>query len=212
MGPRALENLGYLVAVVLVALAAVVWNGSPDHRVRRTAAETQPAPTPAAGGPPSAPPATTVPGNPPVPAGAQPVLVARALDGDSLQVRAAAPGTVIPATGTVTIGLIGIDAPELHGHGGRPQCSAQDARAHLWALAPAGQTLLVTADREPRDPDGRFLVYAWTPTGLLLNLDQARLGYAKAREIWPNVARSGEIAAAVFDAHRAGRGLWGACG
>ncbi|HEY6596864.1 MAG TPA: hypothetical protein VI011_22590 [Asanoa sp.] len=70
----------------------------------------------------------------------------------------------------------------------------------------------MTADREPRDPDGRFLVYAWTPTGLLLNLDQARLGHGKAREIWLNVARSGEIAAAVFDAHRAGRGLWAPAG
>jgi micrococcal nuclease len=200
------------VAVVLVALAVVAWNGWPDHRARRMAAETQVAPTPAGGGPPSAPPATTVPGNPPVPAGAQPVLVALALDGDSLRVRGEAPGTVIPATGTVKIGLIGIDAPELHGDDGRPQCYAQDARENLRALAPTGRTLLVTADREPRDPDGRFLVYAWTPTGIFLNLDQARLGYAKAREIWPNVARSGEIAAAVFDAHRAGRGLWGACG
>jgi endonuclease YncB( thermonuclease family) len=127
-------------------------------------------------------------------------------------VRAEAPGAVIPTTAQVPIRLIGIDAPELDGDRGRPQCGARDAYEHLRALAPAGHRLLVTADRLARDPDDRFLVYAWTPTGALVNLDQARLGYAKAREVWPNVARSGEIAAAVFDAHRAGRGLWGSCG
>jgi micrococcal nuclease len=208
---RARENLAYVLIIGLVLVAAVAWNRWQEHRGQQASASTQPAPTPAAGGP-----ATTgplaAPGNPAAPPDAQPVTVAFPLDGDSLQVSAPAAGAVIATREPVQIRLIGIDAPETHGAGGQPQCYAEEAYRHLRDLAPAESTLLVTADRQARDPYDRYLVYAWTRDGTLVNLDQARLGYAKALEVWPNDAYAAAIGAAVADAHQAGRGLWGACG
>ncbi len=47
--------------------------------------------------------------------------------------------------------------------------------------------------------------------GLFVNLELARQGAALVLSIRPNTAFAAVIAAAQDEAHRAGRGLWGAC-
>jgi len=212
---RARENLGYLLVILLVFCAMVAWNRWQDHRREAVAGVPAPsaAPAPAGPGADAADPDTTAGpgGNPPIPAGAQPVTVDHPLDGDSLRVRASAEGAVIGTREPVDLRLLGIDAPETHGAGGQPQCYSGDAYQRLRRLAPPGATLLVAADRQPKDPYDRYLVYAWTADGTFVNLDQARLGFARALDIPPNDAYAGRIGAAVDEARAHRRGLWGTC-
>jgi endonuclease YncB( thermonuclease family) len=188
---RARENLVYLAVLVLLFAAVWGWNRWQDGRAAGDVA-TQ---WPSADAPP----------------GAQRVTVEFALDGDSLQVRAAEEGPVVDTREPVQIRLLGIDAPELHGADGRPQCYARDAHERLQRLTPPGSTLWVTADVQRRDPYDRFLVYAWTPRGAFVNVEQARLGYARALDVRPNEAYAAPVRAAVAEAQGDRRGLWGAC-
>ncbi len=157
-------------------------------------------------------PATARPGSPTAPpAGAQQVRVGFPLDGDSLQVSVATPGPVIDTAGDVQLRLLGIDAPELHGADGRPQCWAESARDELNRLAPPGSRLWLLADTERRDPYQRYLVYAWTADGRFVNAELAARGAVRELAIHPNLAHQADIGAAVADARTASRGLWNAC-
>jgi endonuclease YncB( thermonuclease family) len=188
---RARENLVYLAVVVLLFAAVWGWNRWQDSRVGSAGG----APSPTADAPP----------------GAQRVTVDFALDGDSLQVISPEAGPVVDRVGPVPIRLLGIDAPEMHGPDGQPQCFARDAYERLQRLAPAGSTLWLTADVQRRDPYDRYLVYAWTPRGLFVNLEQARLGYARVLDLRPNEAYAVAIGSAAAEAQGDRRGLWGAC-
>ena len=195
MRRRARENLAYLAVLLLLFAAVWGWNRWQDSRADGLVAAPSPTPDTTTDAPP----------------GAQRVTVDFAIDGDSLQVKAARSGPVIDTEGPVRIRLLGIDAPEMHGDDGQPQCFARDAYDRLQRLAPAGSTLWVTADVQRRDPYDRFLVYAWTPRGTFVNVEQARLGYARALDIRPNEAYAVPIGAAVAEAQGDRRGLWGRC-
>ncbi len=169
-------------------------------------------------GRPEAPPAATATASPSPPArragppaGAQPVRVDFPLDGDSLQVTADQPGPVIDVTDPVQLRLLGIDAPELHGADGSPQCWADAARAELHRLAPNGARLWLLPDAQRLDPYGRRLVYAWTADGRFLNGELAALGAVRELAIRPNLAHQPELHDAVEQARVQRRGLWGSC-
>jgi micrococcal nuclease len=67
-------------------------------------------------------------------------------------------------------------------------------------------------DVEARDHFGRLLAYVYrSDDGLFVNLQLARLGYARPLTIAPNNAHAGEIAAAVAEARTEHQGLWRAC-
>ncbi|MEV4412942.1 thermonuclease family protein [Catellatospora sp. NPDC049609] len=160
--------------------------------------------------PPGAP-GTPAPSNPGPPAGAQPVRVDFPLDGDSLQVTAAASGAVLDVPGAAQLRLLGIDAPELPSTDGGPQCWADTARAELRRLAPPGAELWVLPDTERRDPYQRYLVYAWTADGRFVNAELAARGAVRERAVRPNLAHQRGIHDAVAAARAQRRGLWGSC-
>ncbi|GAA1642384.1 thermonuclease family protein [Catellatospora bangladeshensis] len=145
------------------------------------------------------------------PTGAQEVRVGFPLDGDSLQVSVAAPGPVIDTAGDAQLRLLGIDAPELHGADGGPQCWAESARTELQRLAPPGGRLWVLPDAERRDSYQRYLVYAWTADGRFVNGELAARGAVRELAIRPNLTHQADIGAAVAAARTARRGLWGSC-
>ncbi|HET6212107.1 MAG TPA: thermonuclease family protein, partial [Micromonosporaceae bacterium] len=101
-----------------------------------------------------------------VPAGAEQVTVGFARDGDTLD--------AVAGTDRVQLRLLGIDAPEMHGADGQPQCYAREAYEELRRLAPNGARLWVLDDVQRLDPYQRILVYAWTTDGRFVNAELAR--------------------------------------
>ena len=146
-----------------------------------------------------------------MPDNAQRIKVAFARDGDTLEANAVAVATPVATTDRVIIRLLGIDAPEVHGATGQPQCYSRDAYRELQRLTPNGSTAWVVADEQLLDQYKRYLLYVWNDRGLFVNLELARLGYARVLSIPPNTARQAGIDAAVSSAEAARRGLWGVC-
>lgn len=145
------------------------------------------------------------------PADAQEVRVNFLQDGDSLEVAALAPGKWISTTDPVQVRLLGIDAPEMHGADGLPQCWAEAAKAELLRLAPFGGRLWIVGDIQAQDQYGRYLVYAWTPDGAFVNERVAELGAVRELSIPPNFGYEQRLHDKIADARDARRGLWGTC-
>jgi micrococcal nuclease len=132
-------------------------------------------------------------------------VVDRVVDGDTIDVHL--------ARGSYTVRLIGIDTPETVDPRRPVQCFGAEASARTAELLPAGTPVELVLDAEPRDDYERLLAYVYRAAdGTFVNLDLATGGFADALRIEPNTAYASDIAAAVADARRAGRGLWGACG
>jgi endonuclease YncB( thermonuclease family) len=196
-----------LVALIAGGLAVVRWL---DNRADRPTATARPSPRP------SAAPSATGPARPAdlpagVPANAQRIKVAFARDGDTLEANAAASAKPIATTDRIIIRLLGIDAPETHGASGQPQCYSRDAYKALQRLTPNGSTAFVVADKQLHDQYQRYLLYMWNSKGVFVNLELARLGYARVLSIKPNTTRQPPITQAVTEAEAARRGLWGVC-
>ena len=107
--------------------------------------------------------------------------------------------------------LIGIDTPEVAHHGQPGECFGPEAAAHLASLAPVGSIVQLSVDEEARDIYGRLLGYVATATTPDVAVQLARDGMADALAIEPNLTTADRVAAAVAEARRAGRGLWGSC-
>lgn len=131
--------------------------------------------------------------------------VVRVVDGDTLVVRIGG--------AEERVRLIGIDTPESVRPDAPVECWGPEASATTASLLPDGTPVRLERDEEPRDRFDRLLAYVRRAAdGLFVNLELARLGAADALTIEPNTAHEEDIAAAVAEARRAGRGLWGACG
>lgn len=130
-------------------------------------------------------------------------LVVEIVDGD----------TIVVASGqrTEIVRLIGIDTPEVAHHGQPGECFGPEAAAHLASLAPVGSIVQLSVDEEARDIYGRLLGYVATASTPDVAVQLARDGMADALAIEPNLATADRVAAAVSEARKAGRGLWGAC-
>lgn len=147
----------------------------------------------------------------PRPADAQEVTVRFLQDGDSLGVTAQAPGKWLPTVDEVQVRLLGIDAPEMHGADGLPQCWATQAKAELLRLAPFGGKLWLVGDAQLQDKFGRYLVYAWTPDGKFVNEQLAVAGAVRELSIPPNYAYEQQLHNKIATARAAKTGLWGKC-
>jgi micrococcal nuclease len=145
------------------------------------------------------------------PAGSQEVIVNFLQDGDSLQVTPIAAGPVIGVTDPVQVRLLGIDAPEMHGEDGFPQCGAEVAKAELLHMASYGGRLWLLGDTQLQDVYGRYLVYAWTKDGTFVNERLAALGAVRELSIPPNYAYEQQLHNKIAEARTAKRGLWGTC-
>jgi micrococcal nuclease len=146
--------------------------------------------------------------SPPMPAGAQPAVVERVVDGDTLWVRVDEPGGPLAAGATHKIRLLEIDTPETHG--GDVQCGGAEATAFAERLLAIGSTVHLVADRSDTDRYGRYLRYLWTDSGDFYNLEAVHRGVARAVLYEPNDAYIDTLRAAEETARRAGRGIWGA--
>jgi micrococcal nuclease len=106
--------------------------------------------------------------------------------------------------------LIGIDTPEI-AHGEDPgECGGPDAARYLESVIPPGTEVTVLRDIVGRDHYGRLLGYL-TKQDIMVNLQIAAAGYARALRIPPNVRLSDEISSAVDAAQRAQLGIWSTC-
>lgn len=111
-----------------------------------------------------------------------------------------------------TIRFLGVDTPETVHPDQPPECFGQEASDHVKDLLPPGTEVRLTRDVEARDRYDRLLVYVErAEDGLFVNLDLVQGGWADDLPFPPNTAHARELALAVADARRAGRGLWGAC-
>ena len=77
-------------------------------------------------------PFTEIPGRP---ADAFPMTVGYVFDGDTIELQHDAPNEAVTTTAPIRVRLIGVDTPE---GTPAPECWADEARAHLAALAPEG--------------------------------------------------------------------------
>lgn len=135
---------------------------------------------------------------------AEPTVV-DSIDGDTIDVRI--------GRRTVRVRLLGIDTPETKDPRKPVQCFGRDASEHTAALLPPGTVVRLERDREEHDAYGRTLAYVHRAAdGLFVNLDLAQGGYADVLSIAPNTTHADTLRAAVDDARRNARGLWGACG
>ncbi len=81
----------------------------------------------------------------------------------------------------------------------------------LAVLAPAGSTVELELDVEPRDRYGRLLAYVWAQ-GLLVNWALVRQGWAVVLTYPPNVQYVDSFTAAQQRAREDRVGLWGVDG
>ena len=128
----------------------------------------------------------------------------RVVDGDTIVVRVGGHDE--------RVRLIGIDTPESVRPGGRVECFGKEASAHLASLLPEGVAVRLVGDVEQRDRYGRLLAYVYRDAdGLFVNAAMARDGFAESLTVPPNLAHTGELAAAARSARESRRGLWAAC-
>ncbi|MGH2690674.1 MAG: thermonuclease family protein [Actinomycetota bacterium] len=136
-----------------------------------------------------------------VPAGTQPALVVRVVDGDGICVRPLAAGPLDPGAAH-EVRLVGINAP------GAGRCGSEAAARLARERIGEGTVVHLLADAEDRDRYDRALRYAWDPSGGLFNVDAVREGAARALVKAPNERYAGEIRAAEDEARDAGTGVW----
>ena len=132
-----------------------------------------------------------------VPADATPATIDYVHDGDTLFL-----------TDGRKVRLLAVDTPEV---GEFAECYGDEATAYLRSLLPEGSTVYTLADVEPTDQYGRSLLFIWTATGTLVNLDLVEQGYAEAVFIGQNRLYEDQVEAAEDAAQDAGRGIWGNC-
>ena len=136
-------------------------------------------------------------------------------DPDWREVERAVDGDTLALTGGERVRLLGIDAPELRGPEGEPECWAVEASGMLARMVEeGGGKVRIQEGPEPRDRWGRTLAWVWDGRGRLLNEEMLREGCARrypGSEPGRYEARLEEAAAR---AQEGLRGLWHplACG
>jgi micrococcal nuclease len=132
---------------------------------------------------------------PPRPQGLLATFVTRVVDGDTVRV-------AVRDGGSVSVRLLGIDAPERADPLGR--LSTEFTRRHL-----DRRDVGLEFDVRQRDRFDRLLAYVWVADGTLFNLRIVREGYAQVLTIPPNVRYAEVLLACQQEARRHNRGLWG---
>ena len=179
------------IIIAILVIAALVWWVAPDELPDLWASSGS---EPVATTPPVAEPASASAG---IPTDATPATIDYVHDGDTLFL-----------TDGTKVRLLAVDTPEV---GENAECMGSEARSYLRELLPEGSTVYTLADAEPTDQYGRSLLFIWTATGTLVNLDLVEQGYAEAVFIGGNRLYEDQVEAAEDAAQDAGRGIWGDC-
>lgn len=127
--------------------------------------------------------------------------VARAIDGDTIEVRIA--GRL------EDVRYIGVDTPETVKPGTPVQCFGPRASAFNHSLV-EGRRVRLVFGVERRDVYGRLLAYVYLGRRLV-NATLVRRGLARSLTIPPNDRLAPLFRRLELRAAKAGRGLWGAC-
>lgn len=138
-----------------------------------------------------------------VPVDAQPAVVTRIVDGDTIRVR------LPDHLDDQPVRLLNLDTPELGRDGQPDECLAQAASDHLATLVPVGSTVWLAADVEDRDRFDRLLRGVWTEQGVFTNAELVREGLGVVLLIEPNDRFYAEVLRAEAQARAQRRGLWG---
>jgi micrococcal nuclease len=136
-----------------------------------------------------------------VPADAEPAIVARVVDGDTIRVRDGA--------GDGRVRLLNVDAPELDDPDDGRECGARTATQLVEDLLPPGATVWLAADREDRDRFGRSLRYAWTADGVDVQGTLVEAGLAEVLVVPPNDRFAAPLRPLEATAQETGVGVWG---
>ena len=131
---------------------------------------------------------------PAAPRDARQAIVARVVDGDTVE---------LSSIGKAR--LIGIDTPEVHGGA---ECFGREASAYAERLLD-GERVSYTVGREERDRYGRVLVYLWLADGRSFNALLVSRGDAQPLTIPPNDDYADLFVRLARQARERGRGLWG---
>lgn len=127
-----------------------------------------------------------------------PVLVRYAVDGDTIDV-----------AGVGRVRLLGIDAPEIGRGFDTSEPFAEEARQRLSGLVTRRWVRLEYEDERRRDRYKRYLAYVFLETGIFVNAQLAREGFARVSARRP-LRRLGELQRAEAEAKSSRRGMWGA--
>jgi micrococcal nuclease len=132
--------------------------------------------------------------------------VARAVDGDTLEVR-------LDGGATETVRLIGVDTPETVKPDTPVQCFGPRASSFEHREVEGHRVRLLTGV-EPRDFYGRLLAYVWVEEpgrDRFLEAELLRRGLARTLPFHPNDRFAARFARLERNAAKAGKGLWNAC-
>jgi micrococcal nuclease len=141
-----------------------------------------------------------------VPDDAEPAVVDRVVDGDTIRILDPASGGV---DGSVRVRLLQVDAPELdHPQRGR-ECGAGTATAMVEDLLPPGSTVWLAADREDRDRFDRLLRYAWSEAGVDVQAALVDAGFAEVLVVAPNDRFVSTLRPLEAAAQERAAGVWG---
>jgi micrococcal nuclease len=125
--------------------------------------------------------------------------VLRVVDGDTIQVELGGHAEKVR--------YIGMDTPEIHHPVKGEQPGGREAAAVNRRLV-EGKTVRIELDVQQRDRYGRLLAYVYV-SGVMVNEELLRLGYAQVMTVPPNVAHQRRFLELERQAREAGRGLWG---
>jgi micrococcal nuclease len=141
-----------------------------------------------------------------VPDDAEPAVVDRVVDGDTIRILDPAGGG---ADSSVRVRLLQVDAPELdHPQRGR-ECGAGTATAMVEDLLPPGSAVWLAADREDRDRFDRLLRYAWSEDGVDVQAALVEAGFAEVLVIAPNDRFVRTLRPLEAAARERAAGVWG---
>jgi micrococcal nuclease len=160
-------------------------------------------PSPHAAPPRTAPPPEVV-AAPSVPL--QRAIVERIVDGDTLWVRVDEPGAPLAEVAAHEVRLLGLDDART-----AAPCMDPDATAFARQTIPPGTHVLLEADVQDTDVQGRRLRYLYLPDGRMFNEMAVAHGVASAALSLPNDRHIDRMYAAEHAARRSERGLWASC-
>lgn len=129
--------------------------------------------------------------------------VVRVIDGDTFKAK--------NNEQEITVRLVGIDTPETHNPNVPIQCYGKEATSELTSLI-SGRQVRLEYDSLQGDKDryGRTLAYVYTDSGLFVNAELVRLGFAHA---YTKIESDYLIQFQELEnrARQSGLGLWSAC-
>jgi micrococcal nuclease len=144
---------------------------------------------------------------PGVPADAEPMIVVRVVDGDTIRV-VAEPDSSVEAGGSIRVRLLNVDAPEVGRDGAPDECGAAQASRLVESMLAPGDLVWAAADLEDRDVHDRPLRAVWTAEGDFVNERLVADGWAVAVLFPPNERFHAVMVAAERRARAAGVGVW----